>query len=136
MRRFGPPPSADEIEAIARVTLAALPAAFRDSLGDIIFSIEEFADAATLRDMGIDDPFDLSGLYEGIPLTERSVEGQSGILSDSILIYREGILAMATDRRGRTNETELQRQIRITILHELGHHFGMTEDDLAELGYD
>lgn len=59
----------------------------------------------------------------------------SGTLPDVITIYREGILRASADRRGRISNDRLREQIRITILHELGHHHGMTEDDLEELGY-
>ena len=91
MRRFGPPPSAAEIEAIARATLGALPAPFADSLGEVVLLVEEFADDKTLADMGIDDPFELSGIYEGVPLTERSVD-QSGILPERIRQFSRPIL--------------------------------------------
>src|SRR6187549_3999528 len=77
MRSFATAPSADEIEAIARRALEALPQPFAASLGDIVLLIQDFADEATLHDMGIEDPFELTGIYEGVPLTERSVE-QSG----------------------------------------------------------
>jgi predicted Zn-dependent protease with MMP-like domain len=77
---------------------------------------------------------DLCGLYTGIPLTQRHVE-ISGVLSDAIYLYREGILRMATDRRGQIDQEELRNQIRITLLHELGHHHGLDEDELRDLGY-
>lgn len=76
----------------------------------------------------------LCGLYTGIPLGQRSVE-QSAVLSDAIHIYREGILALASDRWGAVDEAELRHQIAVTLLHELGHHFGMGEAELRQLGY-
>ncbi len=91
MRRFGAPPSAEEIEAIARAAFQGLPKPFSDTLDDIVLLVEEFADDATLDRMGIDDPFDLSGLYEGIPLTERSVD-QSGTMPERIFLYRRPII--------------------------------------------
>jgi len=91
MRRFGPPPSADEIEMIARATLKALPEPFADSLDDVVLLVEDFADDETLDAMGIDDPFELSGIYEGVPLTERSVD-QSGTLPERIRLFRRPIL--------------------------------------------
>ena len=127
MRRFGPPPSADEIEAIARAALAALPAEFRDSLGDVVLSIEEFADAETLKAMGIDEPFDLSGLYEGVPLTERSVE-QSGTLPERIRLFRRPILDEWTD-----GEETLEHLVAHVLIHEVGHHFGFSDDDMHAL---
>jgi predicted Zn-dependent protease with MMP-like domain len=91
MRTLGTPPSADEIEAIARRTLDALPEPFAASLPDIVLLVEEFADEETLETMGIEDPFDLTGIYEGVPLTERSVD-QSGILPERIRLFRRPIL--------------------------------------------
>ena len=74
MRRFGPSPDADEIEAIARASLAALPEPFAAHLADIVLTVEDFADDALLANMGIDDPFDLTGLYHGLPIGDKSVE--------------------------------------------------------------
>ena len=74
------------------------------------------------------------GLYTGIPLNKRSVE-QSGVPSDVIHIYRLGILSSSRRRGGSFDEARLKEQIRRTILHEYGHHVGMTEQDLRELGY-
>ncbi len=127
MRRFGPPPSADEIEAIARAALAALPNEFRDSLGDIVFQVEDFADDQTLREMGIDDPFDLSGLYEGVPLTERSVE-QSGTLPERIRLFRRPILDEWSD-----GEETLEHLVAHVLIHEVGHHFGFSDEDMHAL---
>ena len=126
-RRFDIPPSADEIEAIARATLAALPAEFRTSLGEIVFSIEDFADDATLAEMGIEDPFDLSGLYEGIPLTERSVE-QSGTLPERIRLFRRPILDEWTD-----GDETLEHLVAHVLIHEVGHHFGFSDEDMQAL---
>lgn len=127
MRRFGPPPSADEIEAIARAALGALPAEFRESLGDVVFQVEEFADAKTLKDMGIDEPFDLSGLYEGVPLSEQSVQ-QSGTLPERIRLFRRPILEEWTD-----GEETLERLVAHILIHEVGHHFGFSDDDMHAL---
>jgi len=127
MRRFGTPPSADEIEAIARTTLERLPEPFARSLGDIVLIVQDFADDATLASMGIDNPFDLSGLYEGIPLTERSVE-QSGTLPERIFLYRRPIL----DEWGEREDT-LEHLVAHVLIHEVGHHFGLSDDDIHAL---
>src|SRR5258708_7781772 len=127
MRRFGPPPSADEIEAIARATLKGLPSPFADSLGDVVLQIEEFADKATLVGIGINDPFDLSGLYEGVPLTERSVS-QPGILPERIRLFRRPIL----DEWATRDET-LERLVSHVLIHEVGHHFGLSDADIHAL---
>jgi predicted Zn-dependent protease with MMP-like domain len=127
MRRFGPPPSADEIEAIARAALKSLPAPFSDSLGDIVLSVEDFADDDTLAAMGMDEPFDLTGLYEGVPLTERSVE-QSGTLPDRIRLFRLPLL----DEWASGDDT-LEHLIAHVLIHEVGHHFGLSDDDMHAL---
>jgi predicted Zn-dependent protease with MMP-like domain len=127
MRSFGQPPSADEIEAIARAALERLPEPFSTSIGDIVLLVHDFADDETLRQMGIDDPFDLSGLYEGIPLTERSVE-QSGTLPERIFLYRRPILDEWAD-----GEETLEHLVAHVLIHEVGHHFGLSDDDIHAL---
>lgn len=114
--------------------MADMPARVHELLDEVPMYVEDFPAENVLRERGIHDRRRLCGLYTGIPLPDRSVM-QSGVLSDVIYIYREGILATATTRSGQIDETELRRQIRITILHELGHHHGLDEDDLEELGY-
>lgn len=127
MRRFGTPPSAEEIEAIARATLERLPQPFAHSLGDVVLMVRDFADDEILENMGIDDPFDLTGLYEGIPLTEQSVE-QSGTLPERILLFRRPIL----DEWAGGEET-LEHLVAHVLIHEVGHHFGLSDDDIHAL---
>jgi predicted Zn-dependent protease with MMP-like domain len=127
MRRLGPPPSADEIEAIARAALQSLPRPFAGSLGDIVLVVEDFADDDTLAAMGIEEPFDLTGLYEGVPLTERSVE-QSGTLPDRIRLFRRPLL----DEWASGDDT-LEHLIAHVLIHEVGHHFGLSDDDMHAL---
>jgi predicted Zn-dependent protease with MMP-like domain len=127
MRRFGLPPSAEEIEEIARAALEALPDPFAQSLGDVVLQVEEFADDATLDHFGIEDPFDLSGLYEGVPLTQRSVE-QSGTLPERIRLFRRAIL---DEWAG--GEQPLERLVVHVLIHEVGHHFGLSDADMHAL---
>ncbi|HXC74436.1 MAG: metallopeptidase family protein [Sphingomicrobium sp.] len=127
MRRFGPPPSAAEIEALARATLDALPAPFADSLGEVVLLVEEFADDKTLADMGIDDPFELSGIYEGVPLTERSVD-QSGTLPERIRLFRRPLLDEWAD-----GDDTLEHLVAHVLIHEVGHHFGLSDADMHAL---
>ena len=81
-----------------------------------------------LRSLGLEGDELLLGLYHGRPRTERSVE-DSAPLPDVIYIFQDDV-ELASD-----SETELIEQVRTTVLHELGHHFGMSEDDLDALGY-
>jgi predicted Zn-dependent protease with MMP-like domain len=127
MRSFGQPPSADEIEAIARSTLERLPKPFANSIGDIVLIVQDFADEAVLAQMGIEDPFELTGLYEGIPLPEQSVE-QSGTLPERILLFRRPIL---DEWAG--GEESLEHLVAHVVIHEVGHHFGLSDDDIHAL---
>lgn len=127
MRRFGNPPSADEMEAIARRALEALPAPFSDHLKDVVLLIEDFADDETLDAMEIGDPFDLTGIYEGIPLTERSVE-HSGTMPDRIRLFRRPIL---DEWAG--GEDTLEHLVAHVLIHEVGHHFGLSDEAMHAL---
>jgi predicted Zn-dependent protease with MMP-like domain len=127
MRRFGPAPSADEIEAIARRTLEALPEPFASNLRDVVLQVAEFAEPAVLDSFGIDDPFDLTGLYEGVPIGEKSVD-MSGTLPDRILLYRRPIL---DEWAG--GEDSLEHLVAHVLIHEAGHHFGLSDDDMHAL---
>ena len=127
MRRFGTPPSADEIEAIARSALGALPEPFASHLSDVVLLGEDFADDETLEAMGIEEPFDLTGIYEGIPLTERSVD-QSGTLPDRIRLFRRPILD-----EWASGEDSLEHLVAHVLVHEVGHHFGLSDEDMHAL---
>ena len=127
MRIFGSPPSAEEIEAIARRTLDALPEPFARHLGDVVLLVEDFADEETLREMEINDPFDLTGIYEGLPLTEKSVD-QSGTLPDRVRLFRRPILDEWAD-----GPDTLEHLVAHVLIHEIGHHFGFSDQDMHAL---
>ena len=127
MRQFGQPPSAEEIEEIARAALARLPEPFVTTASQIVLRVEDFADEETLKAMGIDDPFELSGLYEGVPLTERSVE-QSGTMPERILLFRRPLLDEWAD-----GDHSLERLVHHVVIHEVGHHFGLSDEDIHAL---
>jgi predicted Zn-dependent protease with MMP-like domain len=127
MRAFGPPPSLSEIEALARATLERLPEPFAATAREVLLIVEEFADEATLADMGIEDPYELTGLYVGHPLTERSVE-QSGRMPDQVFLYRSPILLEWTE-----GEDSLEHLVAHVLVHEIGHHFGLSDEDMDAL---
>ena len=129
-RRFGTAPSAGDIEEIARASLERLPEPFAAHLKDVVLTVEEFADDQTLADMGIDDPFELSGLYHGLPIGEKSVD-QSGTLPDRIFLYRRPIL----DEWAGEGET-LEHLVHHILVHEVGHHFGLSDADMHALEYE
>ena len=114
--------------------LAELPSVVHELIDKVPLHVEDYPSARVMAETGMRCREALCGLYTGIPLTKRSVE-HSGTLPDVVTIYREGILAAATDRLGRVRIARLRREIRVTILHELAHHHGLDERELRELGY-
>ena len=127
-RTFGTPPSADEIEALALAALTRLPTQFREHLGDVVVFVEDFADEETLASLGIGDPFELTGLYEGVPMGEKS-SFSSGALPDRIRLFREPIL---DEWLARGHET-LERLVAHVLVNEVGHHFGLSDADMHAL---
>jgi predicted Zn-dependent protease with MMP-like domain len=120
-------PDAATIEALALAALARLPAEFRAHLGDIVLRVEDFADDAVLAEMGIDNPFELTGLYSGRPVGDKS-SMDSGALPDMIHLYRRPLL----DEWVETGVT-LEALVTHVLVHEVGHHFGLSDDDMHAL---
>ena len=127
-RAIGPAPSADEMEAMARAALARLPARFAAHLGDVVLQVEEFADEETLAGLGIEDPFELTGIYEGLPLHEKSI-GHSGAMPDRIRLFRQPILDEWIERGDET----LEHLVAHVLVHEVGHHFGLSDEAMHAL---
>lgn len=115
-------PDAATIEAMARAALARIPEPFARHLGDIVLLVEEFADDETLAELGIEDPFALSGLYHGRPVGEKSAWDAGG-LPDRIHLYRRAIL----DEWCETG-VPLDRLVTHIVVHEVGHHFGLSDE--------
>ena len=126
-RLSGRVPTETEIEAIARRTLERLPSPFAESLGDIVLAVEPVADPDTARSVGLDHPMQLSGLYEGISLNHRSVS-HSGTLPERITLYSRPILA-----EWRSTRVSLEQLVAHIVIHEVGHHFGFSDDDMHAL---
>jgi predicted Zn-dependent protease with MMP-like domain len=120
-------PSAQEIEAIARRTLVALPEEFRRHLGEIVLIVEDFADDETLKALDIESPFDLTGVYHGRPIGEKS-SMESGAVPDRIHLYRRAILDEWIE-----DGEDLATLVRHIVIHEVGHHFGLSDDDMHRL---
>ena len=108
--------------------LDSLPDDFRPYMEDLVVDIEDSPDDQTLADLNMKDRRSLLGLYRGVPLTNRSV-GQMLRMPERIVLYQRNI-----ERICRTRD-EVVNQIRRTVLHEVGHHFGMGEAQLRRLGY-
>ena len=124
---IGEAPSADAIEAIARATIARLPAAFAAHLGDVVLVVEEIADDETLAAIGIDHPLDLTGLYHGRPVGEKS-SIDTGAMPDRIHLYRRAILDEWVETGVRLDDL-----VAHVTIHEIGHHFGLSDDDMHAL---
>ena len=128
MRIFGEPPQIADIERMARSAWARLPADFARHLTGILLMVEDFADEELLAAMEIDDPFELTGVYEGVPLTERSID-QSGQLPDRIRLFRRPIL----DEWAARGDETLEHLVSHVLIHEIGHHFGLSDEDMHAL---
>jgi predicted Zn-dependent protease with MMP-like domain len=114
--------------------LAELPQQVTDFMQKVPLVVEDYPSPEVMRRMRVRHSSHLLGLYTGIPLIKRSVNDW-GVQSDQIHIYRLGIMGQARSRNGEFDEAALRDQIRRTILHEYGHHVGLTERDLREFGY-
>ncbi len=128
IRTFGNAPDAAEIETLARAALMRLPDVFREHLGDVLLLVEDFADDETLSALGIDDPFALTGLYEGVPLGDK-FNAASGTMPDRIRLFRAAIL---DEWIARGDET-LEHLVAHVLIHEVGHHFGLSDADIEAL---
>jgi predicted Zn-dependent protease with MMP-like domain len=134
----------ERFDELLEGVLHSLPPRLTDLLEEAPLIVEDRPSRQLLRELGMDEDDDLlCGLHSGTALTERSVE-QTPEMPETIHIFREGIIDHAggwerwKDEEGQWwgGPEAIGREIRITILHEIGHHFGLDEDDLRELGYD
>ena len=120
-------PAETQIDEIARRTLERLPSPFAESLDDIVLQVVPVADPDTARRVGLSHPMQLSGLYEGISLNHQSIS-QSGALPERITLYSRPILA-----EWRSSGVSLEQLVSHIVIHEVGHHFGFSDDDIHAL---
>jgi len=121
-------PSLDDIGRLAEQAWADMPATFRTLAGDVIFRVEEFASEDVLDDLGIEDPFELTGLYHGVDLTQRSIMDPAP-QTPIVFLYRRAILDEWIDR----GDVSLRDLIAHVLVHEIGHHFGLSDDAMDAL---
>jgi acetylglutamate kinase len=121
------PPSAQDIADLAERAFAAIPARLAEHVRGVGISVEEMPDDETLDDIGIESPWDLTGLYHGTPLTERSVSDIAR-QPDLIFLYRQPILMEWIE----TGE-DLYRLVRNVLVHEIAHHFGFSDAAIEAL---
>jgi predicted Zn-dependent protease with MMP-like domain len=130
MTAFGPPPSLDDLEALAERALATIPPELKRHLGRVVIHVVEFPDEETEAEMGLDSPFDILGLYRGVALPRQSVLNPTAE-PELILLYRRPIL----DYWCETGET-LYAVVRHVLIHEIGHHFGFSDEDMERIEAD
>ena len=120
-------PSLADLEDMGRRALETIPAEFKRHLGDVVIRVDEFPDEETEREMGLDSPFDILGLYRGVALPFKADSApRPGI--DMIFLYRRPIL----DYWCETGE-ELYHVVRHVLIHEIGHHFGFSDEDMERI---
>ncbi len=121
------PPSLADIDTMARNALAALPEPMLRMTDGVVLQVADFPDDDVIAEMGLESPFDIMGLYQGVSLMEKRME-TSGDLPDMVFLYRRPIL----DYWCETGE-DLGHVVRHVLIHEIGHHFGFSDDDMEAL---
>jgi predicted Zn-dependent protease with MMP-like domain len=120
-------PSLADFEALAAAAWEKLPAEFRAIAGDLLIRIEDFATDEVLDELGIEDPFELTGLYQGLSLDRKSVT-DSAREPDMVFLYRRAILD-----EWASGEEELGHLVAHVLIHEIGHHFGFSDEDMEAI---
>lgn len=124
---FTTPPTAADLDAIARQACAELPDELARFVSQVVIHVEEFPDEDVEREMGLESPFDLLGLYQGVALTEKSVHHVTQ-QPDMIFLYRRPILDYWCE-----SGEDLTHLVRHVIIHEIGHHFGLSDEDMERI---
>ena len=127
-RVFSLAPDLIEIEVLARAELARLPQPFAAHLDGVRLVVEDFADAETLEALGIDDPFELTGIYEGVPVGDK-YSAETGAQPDRIRLFRGAIL----DEWIARGDESLEHLVAHVLIHEVGHHFGLSDEGIGAL---
>ena len=118
-------PSLEDFAALAEAAFAALPKRFRAMAGDLVFRIDDFAADEVLEDLGLEDAFELTGLYHGVDLKRRSILDASPEPA-RVFLYRRPIL----DEWAERGDVSLAELVTHVLVHEIGHHFGLSDDDI------
>lgn len=127
LTRFGAPPSAEDIVELAEHALTAMPAKLRREVRGVAILVEEAPDDELLGELGIENAWDLTGLYRGVPIGDKGAGGTQQE-PDMILLFREPILLEWIE----TGE-ELFNLVRTVLIHEIAHHFGFSDADIEDL---
>ena len=124
-------PSLDEFEAMGRESFDGLPEEFRGLCEGIQIGIAEFAEDDVLASLGLSNPYELLGLFEGVGMAQGATEVRTGQMPNRIWLYRQPILAYWIE-----HEDSLDAIIRHVLIHEIGHHFGLSDDDMEAIEAD
>jgi predicted Zn-dependent protease with MMP-like domain len=120
-------PSLADFEALAALAWRRLPRQFRDLCDNVVIRVEDFPADEVLGDLGLESPFDLLGLFQGVSLDKRSVMDPSG-LPNMVYLYRRPILDYWTE-----HEETLGHLVTHVLVHEIGHHFGLSDADMEHI---
>lgn len=120
-------PDASAITQLAHAAVKRLPAMFREHLGDVIIRVEEFADAEMLEAVGLESPWELSGLYQGHPVSKQSIWA-SGDLPPMVFLFRQPLLLEC-----RETGVALEDLVHHVVVHEVGHHFGLSDAEMEAI---
>ncbi len=121
-------PTLDDIEGIARESFAALPDTFRKLCGEVEIRVSEFPEDDVLDDLGAESEFDILGLFQGVGLAHDVAAGHTGQLPNRVWLYRRPILDYWAE-----NEETLGAIVSHVLVHEIGHHFGLSDDDMEAI---
>ncbi len=127
VERYGTPPTLAEMEAVAREAYAGVPKELRRFVRDVVIRVEDFPDDETLEELECESPFDLLGLYRGVDLASKSVLDTPQDV-DMIHLYRRPILDYWCE-----SGEDLTHLVRHVLIHEIGHHFGLSDDDMERI---
>jgi predicted Zn-dependent protease with MMP-like domain len=127
IERYSTPPTVADLEAVAREAYAGVPIELRRFVRNVIVRVQDFPDDETMEDLECDSPFDLLGLYRGVDLSQKSVLDTPEDV-DMIFLYRRPIL----DYWCEAGE-DLTHVVRHILIHEIGHHFGLSDDDMERI---
>lgn len=121
-------PTIEDFEALAQDAYDALPEEFRTLCGNVLIQIEDYPSDEVLESMGLESPFDLLGLFQGIGLAQGGGETHTGQMPNMVFLYRRPILDYWAE-----HEDTLGDVVTHVLVHEIGHHFGLSDDDMEAL---
>jgi len=121
------PPSLADLEELALRALDTIPHRLKQHLGPVVIRVEELPDEETEEAMGLESPFDILGLYRGVALPDKSISDPRPDL-DIVFLYRRPILDYWCE-----SGEDLMRVVRHVLIHEIGHHFGFSDEDMARI---